>query len=329
VATLTRPAEAVHGITLVTQTTRSKVRYLERALEKWGGPASIAFYAYTSEELAFFSNYSCPRCTISVVFGGRRKQAYPINLLRNVALVAAPTNLTFIFDTDFLPSPGLHDSLAVTVAAAPGAHRMAWVVPAFEIMKRSHNAPSDFSELRTALKAGAVGIFHGKRGGHSNTQIPRWLHTDRLYCLNSTASNYEPYLVINKTEPGFPLFDTKFVDRGMNKARAGHLRADLCFTCRSRNRLRNLKRACHLQVMWARQLKALGYRFCVVPRVWVVHVYESRPQYRPFYATGHGGKGVHGLKILRRHQVTGSSISLQLTPDTQTAPAQPQQQLQS
>ena len=92
VATLVRPAAAVQGITLVTQTTHGKAGHLTRALAAWGGPESIAFYAYTPDELAFFMNYTCSNCTITVVYGGLRIQAYPINLLRNVALKAAQTN---------------------------------------------------------------------------------------------------------------------------------------------------------------------------------------------------------------------------------------------
>ena len=61
--------------------------------------------------------------------------------------------------------------------------------------------------------------------------------------------------------------------------------------------------------MWVRALKALGYRLCVVPRVWVVHVYERRPKYRPLYAQNAGKKHV---KILHRHQMTSGSIRLQL-----------------
>ena len=72
--------------------------------------------------------------------------------------------------------------------------------------------------------------------------------------------------------------------------------------------------------MWAQALKALGYRLCVVPRAWVVHVYERRPRYRPFYAKGRGGKVV---KITHRHQMTGSSIRLQL-PGAQSPASQPQ-----
>ena len=186
-ATLVRPAASVKGITLVTQTTRNKVRHLERALETWGGPVSVAFYAYDAEQLAFFSSYSCADCTISVVYGGLLQQAYPINLLRNVALVAAATNLAFVFDTDFLPSPGLHDALAAHVADVSGANRMAWVVPAFEIKQRGQDVPTDFSALRAAFKTGALDIFHGHRGGHHNTQVPRWLNTSEMYCLTRTS----------------------------------------------------------------------------------------------------------------------------------------------
>lgn len=221
VATLVRPAATVQGITLVTQTTHEKVGYLTRALAAWNGPASIAFYAYTSDELAFFMNYTCSSCTIAVVYGGLRKQAYPINLLRNVALKDAQTSLAFVFDTDFMPSSQLHDLLVAHVAAASSAKRMAWVIPAFEVKRSSLvDMPANFSALRAAFKGGDVGVFHDGRGGHRNTQNSRWLNSSEQYCLKDTKPNYEPYLLINKDEPDFPFFDTKFVDRGMNKVRA-------------------------------------------------------------------------------------------------------------
>lgn len=307
---LLQPAAAANEITLVTQATRDKARYLKRALDFWDGPASIALYAYTPLDLAFFINFSCTRCTISVVYGGTREQAYPINLLRNVALTAAQTSLAFMFDTDFLPSPGLYHLLSAHIANQSSTRRTGWVVPAFE-MKTNYDIPTDFLSLRNALEVGAVGIFHGKRGGHYNTQNSRWLNTSNQYCLEHSAHNYEPYLVLNKTEPGFPLFDPTFVDRGMNKVRIG------CIF--------DLHKAHHpaisyvLQVMWVRELKARDYRFCVVPRAWLVHVYERRPKYRPFFAK-RGGVGDKSIKLLPREEVPGESIRLEL-PDKQTLPA--------
>ena len=303
---LVQPTAAVDDITLVTQTTRDKARHLKRALKTWGGPASIAFYAYTGEDLAFFSNFSCNNCTISVVYGGTRKQAYPINLLRNVALIAAQTSHAFLFDTDFLPCAGLHHLLTAHLAAQSGVSRTGWVIPAFEMKRKMRDVPTDFQALRKALKVGAVGVFHGRRGGHLNTQNSRWLNTSKHYCLKHTARSYEPYLVLRKTEPDFPLFDPMFVDRGMNKVRS----RCPCLICTQ------LTPQFSLQVMWVKALKALSYRFCVVPRAWVVHVYERQPKYRPFFASGRGGTK-DSLKILRRREISGKSISLQL-PEIQT-----------
>ena len=44
-----------------------------------------------------------------------------------------------------------------------------------------------------------------------------WLQTRTSYCLFCSGPRFEPYVVVNKTEPGFPLFDEQYVDRGMNK----------------------------------------------------------------------------------------------------------------
>ena len=261
VASLARPAAPETGITLVTQATRSKLHYLEPALASWGGPASIAFYAYDAAELAFFSAYRCAGCTVSVVHSGGAREAYPINLLRNVALSAAPTALVFLFDTDFLPSPQLHDLLVGHVARARETSRTAFVVPAFEFRKNA-SVPRSFPQLRDLYFSRAVRIFHGLSGGHQYTQVDTWLQSKVPYCLQCTGASFEPYVVVNKTEPGFPLFDEQYVDRGMNK------------------------------VVWVRELKRRHYSFCVVPYAWVLHAYERRPRYLPHRSKRGDGTGL-------------------------------------
>ena len=216
VAHVSQPMRPLPGTTLVTQVTRSKLRYLEWGLRTWGGPVSVALYAYDAQEVAFFSSYACRGCTVSVVHGGSKQQAYPINLLRNVALQAAATDLVFVFDTDFLPSPELHDQLVRRLAAAPAQNRTAFVVPAFQFL-RNFSAPASFRALKAAFLGGDVRVFHGTSGGHQYTQVDVWLQTRTPYCLFCSGPRFKPYVVVNKTEPGFPLFDEQYMDRGMNK----------------------------------------------------------------------------------------------------------------
>jgi hypothetical protein len=249
------------AITLVTQLTLSKLARFEAALPDWGGPVSVAAYAYTPrykpdmDELAFFRTYKCgsagQSCTLSVVSGGTHAQPYPINLLRNVALQAALTPLVLVFDTDFLPSPHLHASLPRYLPALlPAQH--AYAIAAFDF-RRNVSAPRSFKELRDGYFSRDVATFHGFHGGHQYTQPERYFESRKAYCLACSGPEYEPYLVVNKSDARFLEFDPAYVDRNRNKA------------------------------SWVHALKKAGYTLCVLPRVWLIHVYESRPHYLPAF----------------------------------------------
>ena len=245
-------ASPVAGVTLVTQVTHSKLAKFELALRAWDGFVSVALYAYDEAELQAFRSYACNRCVVTVVHGGKRKQAYPINLLRQIALERAVTELVLVFDSDFLPSPGLHGQLLQLLP--PQVVGTAYVLPAFEFTRDVGSAlPATYEQVQAACADGTMAVFHGKRGGHHFTKTERWLSSDSEYCVRRTGSRYEPYVVVNTSNAGFPRFDERYVNRGMNK------------------------------VSWALALKAANFSFCVLPRVWVMHVWEARPRYlKPF-----------------------------------------------
>ena len=74
---------------------------------------------------------------------------YPINVARNVALELATTYFVLACDVELYPSPGLATSFLEAVRrgrieAEPEA-KMVYVVPAFEVTKRS-DIPEDKSE---------------------------------------------------------------------------------------------------------------------------------------------------------------------------------------
>jgi hypothetical protein len=256
------------GITLVTQTTLSKLPRFEHALRTWSGFVSVALYAYDSEEREAFLRYSCANCTVTVVHGGRRKQPYPINLLRNIALQHAPTDLIFTLDADFLPSPGMYERL-LQIVPTPLEGKV-FVVPAFELTQ-ALPAPSGYAALTAAMANGTVRVFHDRRGGfHKYTRTATWLTRNASYCLNKTGPNYEPYIVANKTNAGFPGYDTSFVDRGMNK------------------------------ISWIQSIKQQRFRFCVLPHVYVVHEWEMHAHYLPFYVTTTQTRSTHSERYVTR-----------------------------
>lgn len=238
-----------HSVTLITQLTLSKASVLTEALRVWSGFSSVVFYAYDASEALAVREFRCDKCIVTLVQGGTRKQPFPINLLRQVALVAARTELVFTLDTDFIPSAGIYEAIQQQVSLPLVGKAL--VVPAFEFRVNYTAGPPRFSELKALLKARKLSVFHSKFGGHRDTRSDLWLEVDKPYCLNRTFGAYEPYVIVNTSNPGFPSYDVKYVNRGMNK------------------------------IIWIRALKRTKFQFCVLPHVFLIHIWERRPHRFP------------------------------------------------
>ena len=239
------------GVTLITQLTLSKAGVLSKALQAWGGYSSVVLYAYDAKEAGAARAFRCDKCTVTLVQGGTRKQAYPINLLRQVALDAARTELVFTLDTDFIPSAGIYDVIQQHLPKP--LIGKALVVPAFEFLVSPSGGMPKFSDMRALLDARKVSVFQSRNGSyHSDTKTDLWLRSNRMYCLNSTKTAYEPYVIVNRTSARFPNYDVTYVDRGMNK------------------------------ISWIRALRSAKFQFCVLPEVFMIHRWEPHPKYRRF-----------------------------------------------
>lgn len=236
-----------NSVTLITQLTLSKASVLTEALRVWGGYSSAVFYAYDAKEALAVREFRCDKCIVTLVQGGTRKQPFPINLLRQVALDAARTELVFTLDTDFIPSADIHEAIQQHLSS-PLVGR-ALVVPAFEFRVNYTAVQPRFSELKALIDTHTLSVFHSKFGGHRDTKSDLWLEVDEPYCLNHTSGAYEPYVIVNRTNSGFPSYDVKYVNRGMNK------------------------------IIWIRALKRAKFRFCVLPHVFLIHVWERRPHH--------------------------------------------------
>ena len=238
-----------HSVTLITQLTLSKVKVLTQALGVWEGYSSLVFYAYDSKEALAVREFQCDKCIVTLVQGGTRKQPFPINLLRQVALDAARTELVFTLDTDFVPSAGLYEVIKQHLSTPLVGKAL--VVPAFEFRVNYTAGQPKYSDLKALLNGRELSVFHSKFGGHKDTKTDLWLRSDKSYCLNRTSGAYEPYVIVNTSNPGFPSYDVNYVNRGMNK------------------------------IIWIRALKRAKFQFCVLPRVFLIHAWERRPHRLP------------------------------------------------
>jgi hypothetical protein len=147
-------------------------------------------------------------------------EAYPVNVLRNMALMAVRTTYVLYIDIDFWPSADLYDTLQL-----PAVRQVLYedpyatlVVPAYMMLRQCNlvrnsvsnmfedcpkenipKMPLDQSHLFQLILRRQAGRFDpGNKGGHGSTRYADWIDQPRnevlpIECISS--NRYEPYLV--------------------------------------------------------------------------------------------------------------------------------------
>lgn len=134
-----------------------------------------------------------------------KKPKYPINALRNAAVVAATTSHILVLDIDFVPSTELYDALVQQRSFLETASRLAIVVPAFQrkgdnfyghmkmgtwrekllskLQTRDDLAPATVPALAKCLARARCVVFDSTWNplGHSTTDSARWLIESMRY----------------------------------------------------------------------------------------------------------------------------------------------------
>ena len=266
-----------HGICLITQCSVDRLHNLEQQIMRWGdGYVSCAVYISTADiNVTQDSLRACAdfirrvgrnakaKVLLSLLFGVENRPElwdafvdlplYPINALRNLALFAAPSqvSLVFLVDVDFVPSLDLYGYLnehKTSMLTRCLQDRLAWVVPAFEYNTDRHNEhidkcakvgdvdgggggggirqipfvghtdslPSTQSALSEAVRNGRASGFHMAHfpQGHGATDFDRWFREITPYNI-SYQDHYEPYVVMHRQH--VPAYDERFRGYGMNK----------------------------------------------------------------------------------------------------------------
>nr|VZI46218.1 unnamed protein product [Spirometra erinaceieuropaei] len=253
---------------------------LEEIVAHWDGPISLALYV-TDKEVLLLMEYvqSVPLLNnrqdlyIHIIF--REGNFYPINGLRNIAVQYATTDYVFLVDFDFIPTPRMHTYLRERVSfqiskaddseddnlgsrdnnievEKPSLKRsspendsrpVAYVIPAFETFYTQFLFPANKTELLNQISTGVVKPFRIDLwpAGHQATNYAHWYKSSIPYEVKWEA-DFEPYVVVKKSAAKF---DTRFLGFGWNK------------------------------VAYTMLLDALGYRFVVLPEVFVIHLPHS------------------------------------------------------
>jgi hypothetical protein len=170
---------------------------------------------------------------------------FPINILRNVAVLYSTANWLLLYDIDFIPSSSLKDQLSKILPNADKNNM--YVVPAFGIKSEcgpqqeqknsiscTNTIPASKKDLMTSFKSGLTFQFmiDSFPNGHRFTDYPKWLKIPDVKQVPDTPLTYqvkhyvpkfyEPYVVFHrsvivKNEPNGKICCELLFERGWNK----------------------------------------------------------------------------------------------------------------
>jgi hypothetical protein len=161
--------------------------------------------------------------------------AYPINHLRNIAIVESTTDYVFVIDADFMPSIHLYSHIQskllpfLTRKNAPS--NTAWVVPCFAMHEEYNDIPQPetLDELKK-LVANQIAYITDPGAGHGPTLALEMALSRPFSIGNALAyevcyeSQWEPYYIVHRSAP---LYDCRFRNQGGDKqSHALHLNAE-------------------------------------------------------------------------------------------------------
>jgi len=226
-------------IVLATHISTNKFQVLLTQLRYWKGPASVAVYIKTKEDIdSFFRFISNNRSLLKAVtfhlVMEKTDRAYPQNILRNVAMEAVKSEYVVLLDVDLIPMPeGCHDRL-VAALKSPSSEllvnkRQMFVLPAFQVKPKKGNThasedqlPLSKVELLEKLKTKEVAPFYLKEfeRGHGSTNFTKWINLppsidETYYDIPNKDNAFEPYVIAFKF--GLPKYWEDFRGFGINK----------------------------------------------------------------------------------------------------------------
>jgi glycosyltransferase-like protein LARGE len=258
-------------VTLVSQTTPERLSAMDSTCKRWVGPIAVVLYlappllrgempdtfptaATLRKKIPFCASDERDDTVTVVVMQGLYPSAYPINRLRNLAILQVQTSHFFFNDVDFLPSKGLHQHIGRFASTLLADSNMAVVVPAFQYGRTSRPMKQGVEKTPFTLVELRDCVFNNQRDctqfdrttnpkGHATTGYNTWFTQKakdlrKIVCLESTR--YEPFVVL-RTGGDTPRYNEDFLGYGKNK------------------------------ISYTRHLAHAGFQFYVLPKGFVVH----------------------------------------------------------
>jgi glycosyltransferase-like protein LARGE len=106
---------------------------------------------------------------------------YPINMLRNLAWRLAPTQLVFLSDVDFMPSPGMQAHVRAQCEKLDVVkRRLVLVVPSFEAPEKPKRLPKNKAGLMQLVEDKQLSPVHLWKfpPAHKPTDYDKWYEAD-------------------------------------------------------------------------------------------------------------------------------------------------------
>ncbi|KAG6544442.1 hypothetical protein Mapa_014080 [Marchantia paleacea] len=230
-------------ITLVTQTSADRLMAVERTAKTWTGEMVVAVHVMARNETEnVYKKLSglhrrieaLGRCRLNIYFAMEdgfespeeaAKALYPVNAMRNIALQMVTTKLVFLLDADFVPNPGLHESLTEDeqtyqeILNRTIEQRQLLITPAFEADVSSSNnsqspsleIPTTKADLLRGWRNASIDCFHCARAPncHMSTNFERYFDPATIspYAVKYREL-FEPYFIAAKDF--IPRFDGRF-----------------------------------------------------------------------------------------------------------------------
>jgi len=231
-------------VTLVTQGSMERLLRLREQALQWHGTLSVAIYLRPHEQAspeydevlvtihelhAGIESLGKCRLIISLVYGLDPATTpiefdtlYPINALRNIALLQATTPLVMVIDIDFVPSRHFWQYLtdnsryaALITSAHESLH--VWALVSLELHEGYLPLPETQEEVARGLTNASVVVAEAylNPAAHMPVGIQEWLLKNEIYGPIEASEAFEPFVLGSREK--LPLYDERFRGYGWDK----------------------------------------------------------------------------------------------------------------
>ncbi|KAF9977742.1 hypothetical protein BGZ73_004966 [Actinomortierella ambigua] len=230
-----RKTIAQKDITMIAQFSVNRLDRFEHAMRVWEGPTSVVIYLQNKNDITELKRYFDQKgklelyesTTLTIVkpdYTSEDYLRYPINHLRNIGILTAPTDYIFVIDADFVPTTHLYTFAKNTVIGLleKATHPTAYVVPCVAIQESYTGAYPDTVQELQALMAKGIAYITDPRAGHGPTRSRLFTKKPLLGSSSKPAyevcfeSQWEPYYIVDRRNM-HPYYDERFKDQGGDK----------------------------------------------------------------------------------------------------------------